>query len=191
MAHMWNPNHLWNKDCKAKFTKPYPDHPDFAPGGSKRAFYDKDVARHYWWGEGDEKFFVDGEKMPSTFGTGTEDYFGYAWGSAKAFDSALQTQPRNGATDEIGKNADKNGPGNIGHITMARWQIPDNVPFQKCFEATIEKYHPNSWPLLNAYLVSWYQQLGKEDYYKIVPISERTGYYIPAKLNSSKKVEGR
>jgi len=27
----------------------------------------------YWWGEGDEKFFVDGEKFPYTFGTGTED----------------------------------------------------------------------------------------------------------------------
>ena len=24
-----------------------------------------------WWGEGDEKFFVDGEKFPSTFGTGS------------------------------------------------------------------------------------------------------------------------
>jgi hypothetical protein len=32
-----------------------------------------------WWGEGDEKFFVDGEKFPSTIGTGSEDYFGYAW----------------------------------------------------------------------------------------------------------------
>ena len=31
-----------------------------------------------WWGEGDEKFFVDGERFPSTFGTGSEDYFGYA-----------------------------------------------------------------------------------------------------------------
>ncbi|MDI6828287.1 MAG: DUF2961 domain-containing protein, partial [Armatimonadota bacterium] len=31
-----------------------------------------------WWGEGDEKFFVDGEKFPSTIGTGSEDYFGYA-----------------------------------------------------------------------------------------------------------------
>jgi hypothetical protein len=27
-----------------------------------------------WWGEGDEKFFVDGEKFPSTYGTGSEDY---------------------------------------------------------------------------------------------------------------------
>ena len=31
-----------------------------------------------WWGEGDEKFFVDGEKFPSTKGTGSEDYLGYA-----------------------------------------------------------------------------------------------------------------
>lgn len=33
----------------------------------------------WWWGEGDEKLFVDGEKFPSTFGTGSEDYVGYAW----------------------------------------------------------------------------------------------------------------
>ncbi|OVE74161.1 hypothetical protein BVX94_01240 [bacterium B17] len=192
MAHMWNPNHLWNKECKAKFEKPFPDHPDFKPGGSKFLFYRNEVTRHYWWGEGDEKFFVDGEKMPSTFGTGTEDYFGYAWGTPDAFDSALQTQPRNGGSDEIGKRVNRAGPGNMGHITMARWQIPDDIGFQKSFEATVEKYHPNSWPLLNAYLVSWYQQPGKEDYYKTVPVSERTGYYIPAKLNSSsKKVEGR
>ena len=33
-----------------------------------------------WWGEGDEKIWVDGESFPSIFGTGTEDYFGGAWG---------------------------------------------------------------------------------------------------------------
>ena len=32
-----------------------------------------------WWGEGDEKIYVDGETFPSHFGTGTEDYYGYAW----------------------------------------------------------------------------------------------------------------
>ena len=32
--------------------------------------------RGNWWGEGDEKWFVDGEKFPSSFGTGSEDYFG-------------------------------------------------------------------------------------------------------------------
>ncbi|RIV71313.1 DUF2961 domain-containing protein [Flagellimonas aequoris] len=38
-----------------------------------------------WWGEGDEKFFVDGEKFPSTFGTGSEDYIGYAWSAEPPF----------------------------------------------------------------------------------------------------------
>ena len=33
----------------------------------------------YWWGEGDEKVWVDDDRFPSIFGTGTEDYFGYAW----------------------------------------------------------------------------------------------------------------
>lgn len=33
-----------------------------------------------WWGEGDEKIWVDGEDFPSIFGTGTEDYYGYSWG---------------------------------------------------------------------------------------------------------------
>ena len=32
-----------------------------------------------WRGEGDEKIYVDGESFPSHFGTGTEDYYGYAW----------------------------------------------------------------------------------------------------------------
>jgi len=38
-----------------------------------------------WWGEGDEKVYVDGEKFPSHFGTGTEDYYGYAWARPEAF----------------------------------------------------------------------------------------------------------
>ena len=39
-----------------------------------------------WWGEGDEKIYVDGETFPGIFGTGTEDYFGYAWSSTELFE---------------------------------------------------------------------------------------------------------
>ena len=180
-AHMWNPNHNWNKQCKAQFAKPIPDAAIFAARTPLYKLYTGKVSNNYWWGEGDEKFFVDGEKMPSTFGTGSEDYFGYAWGTPEAYDSALQAQPLNGAADEIGKSVDRAGPGNIGHIAMVRWQIADNVPFQKSFEAVIEKYHPNEWPLLNAYGVCWYQSAGTADYYGLVPAKERTGYYVPAK----------
>jgi hypothetical protein len=33
-----------------------------------------------WFGEGDEKIYIDGEKTASIWGTGTEDYFLMAWG---------------------------------------------------------------------------------------------------------------
>ena len=119
--------------------------------------------------------------MPSTFGTGTEDYFGYAWGTPATFDSALQAQPRNGPAGAIGIRPNKAGPGNTGHISNVRWQIADNVPFQKSFEAVVEKYHPNSWPLLNAYLAAWYQTAGTEDYYgPVMPVEERSDYFVPA-----------
>lgn len=34
------------------------------------------MKRHEWWGEGAENVFVDDNRFPSYFGTGTEDYFG-------------------------------------------------------------------------------------------------------------------
>ena len=37
-----------------------------------------------WWGEGDDMFFVDGEKLPSINGTGSEDYFSGSMGFWRA-----------------------------------------------------------------------------------------------------------
>ena len=46
----------------------------------------------YWWGEGEVKMYLDGDKdYPTICGTGTEDYFGGAWSFAK---------PVNGVTVE-------------------------------------------------------------------------------------------
>lgn len=37
----------------------------------------------YWWGEGEVKFYIDGDvEYPTICGTGTEDYFGGAWSFA-------------------------------------------------------------------------------------------------------------
>ena len=46
-----------------------------------------------WWGEGDDMFFIDGEKMPAIAGTGSEDYFLGAWISAAAFSYPLYGAP--------------------------------------------------------------------------------------------------
>jgi len=89
----------------------------------------------WWWGEGDEKFFVDGEKMPSTFGTGSEDYIGYAWSAEPPFpnfDSPFASQPFTPVN------------GN-GHTIVNRFHIADNIPFHDSFEGVIEKYKSYKW----------------------------------------------
>ncbi len=121
-----------------------------------------------WWGEGDEKFFVDGEKFPSTIGTGSEDYFGYAWCNPTLFANCYHDQT-------ISMN-------NKGHVSVNRWHIPDNIPFEKSFEAAIEKYYPNSKPTLYAATVYWYQAAGQKDPYEPVPVAERKGYWGPIEV---------
>jgi hypothetical protein len=119
--------------------------------------------RGSWWGEGDEKFFVDGEKFPSTIGTGSEDYFGYAWCNPALFENAYHNQTIS--------------MGNKGHVCVNRWHVTDNIPFQTSFEAAIEKYFPNSRPTLYASTVYWYLAPGGQDPYPALPLSERAGYW--------------
>ncbi|MBM4034124.1 MAG: DUF2961 domain-containing protein [Planctomycetes bacterium] len=127
-----------------------------------------------WWGEGDEKFFIDGEKFPSTIGTGSEDYFGYAWCCPQKFVNAYHNQPHNDG-------------GNRGHVCVNRWHITDNVPFQTSFEAAIEKYYPNTRPTLYAATACFYLAPGQADPYDEVPVADRTGYYTPP---PSTKIKG-
>jgi hypothetical protein len=119
-----------------------------------------------WWGEGDEKFFVDGEKFPSTFGTGSEDYFGFAWSSGSPFHEPLHGQPSN--------------EGNNGHASLYRWHIADDIPFQTSFEGIIEKYYPNSRPTLYDAVAFWYLAPGGKDPYPEIPAADRIGYWNPA-----------
>ena len=72
-----------------------------------------------WWGEGDEKIYVDGEPFPSTIGTGTEDYFGYAWGDNHPYANPFHAQTR------------CDGPGSKGNTSNIRYQILDSVPFHE------------------------------------------------------------
>ncbi len=117
-----------------------------------------------WWGEGDEKFFVDGEKFPSTFGTGSEDYFGYAWCNPTLFQNAYHNQTHNDGN-------------NKGHVSVNRWHITDSVPFQKSFEGCIEKYYANQRPTLYAAVAYRYQAPGGKDPYRELPLSDRAGYW--------------
>jgi hypothetical protein len=72
-----------------------------------------------WWGEGDEKIFIDRDTFPSFFGTGSEDYFNYAWSSDRYFSLPYCGQTRN------------DGPGNRGYVSNYRWHILDDIPFRE------------------------------------------------------------
>ena len=122
-----------------------------------------------WWGEGDEKFFVDGEKFPSTFGTGTEDYFGYGWCSPVLFQNAFHNQT-------ITEN-------HCGNASVNRWHIADNVPFQTSMEAWIEKDFPNNRPTQYAAIAYFYLAPGQSDgYAPVLPVTARTEYRTQLKI---------
>jgi len=78
-----------------------------------------------WFGEGDDFFTIDGEATPSLRGTGTEDYFGDAWGFR------MFCNPHNGVPVWEGYF-----PGD--RVTAYRWHIADPIPFRKSLKVEIE-----------------------------------------------------
>lgn len=90
-----------------------------------------------WWGEGDEKVFVDDDAFPSLFGTGSEDYYNYSWSSPDIFFFPYCGQPRN------------DGPGNRGFVTNFRWHILDPLPFAKNIRFYMELFSHERTPGLS------------------------------------------
>lgn len=97
-----------------------------------------------WWGEGDEMVWMDDDDFPPYIGTGSEDYFGDAWGI------------RYLSGPSYGASAMK------GHRTCNyRWHFTDLIPFTKRMRMTIENYGPNGVGPRGQYdyssTVFWYQ----------------------------------
>ena len=82
-----------------------------------------------WWGEGDEKIFIDGEDFPSHVGTGTEDYYGYAWCRPEFFEAPFHAQPQGG--------------GNLvsGLSVNSRYRLLDGLCFTKSLKFDMEMWH--------------------------------------------------
>ncbi len=101
-----------------------------------------------WWGEGDEKIYVDGETFPSHVGTGTEDYFGYAWCRPEYFQAPFHAQPT--------------GEGNLagGFSVNSRYRGLDAVPFQESIRFDMELWHWRSTRMNYAPATFWYARPG-------------------------------
>lgn len=118
-----------------------------------------------WWGEGDDMFFVDGEKSPSINGTGAEDYF------LGAFDF----WPGNYAG--IHSGIFRMGEEHIGsRYTVYRFHTEEPIPFTKSLIAGIEHGSANHRSDNYYATAYWYQTLPHAPLPPLVPMAER----IPA-----------
>jgi hypothetical protein len=115
-----------------------------------------------WWGEGDDMFFVDGEKLPSINGTGTEDYFLGAWDfGGKAFGYGLFGAPVVGPEKKGSK------------WSVYRFHLDSPITFTKSLRATIEHGHANDRSD-NFYSVAyWYQIEPHAPFPKLPPVEKR------------------
>jgi hypothetical protein len=81
-----------------------------------------------WFGEGDEKIYIDGEKTASIWGTGTEDYFLSAWG-LKTTSTPYFGVPYFDQWGIVGS-----------HTSAYRWHINDPIVFNSGIKVTIEHF---------------------------------------------------
>lgn len=91
-----------------------------------------------WWGEGEIKFFIDGDKeFPTICGTGTEDYFGGSYNFENQTTKQYQefTTPYSGLPQIIRPDGVYQSQTRFG---MYRWHIPDPIRFQQNLRVTIQ-----------------------------------------------------
>jgi hypothetical protein len=141
-----------------------------------------------WWGEGEIKFFMDGDEWPTIVGTGTEDYFcgSYDFDSKVVHSKGVETieytefcTPYAGVPQVI--RPDGHYVANT-RFSMYRWHIMDPIRFEEDLRVTIQALGWRSGgrylPLQDdiASVVFWYQtlptapfpELPSKDYLEII-----------------------
>jgi hypothetical protein len=129
-----------------------------------------------WWGEGDEKIWVDDDAFPSYFGTGSEDYFGYAWCSPELFEHAYHAQ------------SDVTGPGNFGYSSVVRHHLFDDIPFQHKYRMTIEKWAADGREYVGT--AYWYSPVGAKDSFGALKPEDLTVRELPKPYKVDGALEG-
>lgn len=137
-----------------------------------------------WWGEGEIKFFIDGDAddAPTICGTGTEDYFGGAWGFV--MDHQHDLTPREYSSAYLGYPQVVYDPQAFGprppQHGLYRWHLPDPIHFASDLRVTIQAlgwwpggvYQPLADDIASTAL--WYQDHAASAG-GLAPIEERFG----------------
>ena len=119
-----------------------------------------------WWGEGEIKFFMDGDEFPTICGTGTEDYFCGSYNFDLGPDAGGYTTfstPQAGLHQVIRPDGRYSSQQRFG---MYRWHVSDPIRFEEDLSVTIQalgwrKSGPKYLPLQDdiASVAYWYQSL--------------------------------
>ncbi len=121
------------------------------------------VRNNGWWGEGEIKFYMDGDtKFPTINGTGTEDYFcgSYDFENQKTHQYEPFSTAYTGLPQVLIPDALYNSTQRFG---LYRWHIMDPIRFDKDLKVTIQDL---GWRSNGTYLqqksdisstVFWYQ----------------------------------
>lgn len=120
------------------------------------------VNNNRWWGEGEIKFFMDGDKQfPTICGTGTEDYFCGSYNFDRGGKYIEFSTPYAGLHQVIRPDGTYRANQRFG---MYRWHITDPIRFEKDLKVTIQDL---GWRADRRYLAKrsdissvafWYQQ---------------------------------
>jgi hypothetical protein len=185
----------------AQYRQEYP-----VGGGGDYLIFDGEGRGHYvgtvlsvrsrspgWFGEGDEKVYIDDDKEPSIWGTGTEDYLLCAWGLRKC------GFPFFGVPHTDGGHV-------LGGKTCAyRWHLADPIVFQKKLRVTIEhfgwispdenpKHESDSWNERQddySSVAFWYQVGKPKRFATVPPAAERELPEIDIVLRGKDFIENR
>ena len=104
----------------------------------------------YWWGEGEIKFYLDGDKeFPTICGTGVEDYVGGAWGfyerdekgivrkTETTYCTPFMGYPFYSSMD--GTRTDIYGHDAVPMHGLYRWHITDAIRFKNTLKVEIQQ----------------------------------------------------
>jgi hypothetical protein len=134
-----------------------------------------------WWGEGEVKFYLDGDREdPTLCSTGTEDYFGGAW--------CFYRDPREDRREQefsapflglpLARIDDPQGP---RLFSLYRWHLLDPIGFERDLRVTVQALgwwpHRSYEPLTDdiASVAYWYQAEPHGAFPPLPPLAARWG----------------
>ena len=139
--------------------------------------------QRYWWGEGEVKFYLDGDKeYPTICGTGMEDYFGGSWSFARhengktieqTYSTPFLGYPYYSNHDDTMTNPYHNDdcPPMRG---MYRFHIPDPIYFEQNIRVTMQQIGVSYNGLFErqddvSSVAYWYQENDVNNEYRMLP----------------------